>query len=345
MDGSIRLSPADRQAVLDSVQRGGGDHRAARRAHVLLLLADGHSGRSVTAVLYCSVELVAEVRRAFRAGGVAAALNDRPAVRPIPRWWASVLAWVLGRTPGAFGFRRSRWSCGTLAAAVRERLGVRVGRETVRKALHDLGLAWRRPRPVVGPADPEHDRKMRAIRRLLAALPADEVAVFQDEVQLDLNPKIGSAWMLRGLQAEVVTPGDNDRRHLAASVVAGTGTLVVSRPTRRRNADQFLAHLADLCTRLRRWRVIHVICDNAAFHKSRAVRRWVDERGGRVVLHYLPTRAPEENPVERVFWRLHEAVTRNHRCRTIDALVRRAVDWLEREGAANPPLPAYGLAA
>ena len=63
---------------------------------------------------------------------------------------------------------------------------------------------------------------------MLASLPPDEVAVFQDEVQLDLNPKIGSAWMLKGFQAEVVTPGDNDRRHLAASVVAGSGTLVVS---------------------------------------------------------------------------------------------------------------------
>jgi transposase len=344
MDGSIRLSAADHKAVLDLVQRGGGAHRTVRRAHVLLLLADGYSGRAAMAVLYGSSDLVAEVRRSFHAGGLAAVLNDRPTVRRIPWWWAKVLAWVLGRPPGAFGFRRSRWSCGALATAVRERLGVRVGRETIRKVLHDLGLAWRRPRPVVGPADPEHDRKMRAIRRLLAALPPSEVAVFQDEVQLDLNPKIGSAWMLRGVQAEVVTPGDNDRRHLAASVVAGSGTLVVSRPTRRRNAAQFLAHLADLCGRLRRYRVIHVICDNAAFHKSRTVQRWVEDRGGRVALHYLPTRAPEENPVEQVFWRLHEAVTRNHRCRTIDALVRRAVDWLEHEGRASPPT-AYGLAA
>jgi hypothetical protein len=57
----------------------------------------------------------------------------------------------------------------------------------------------------------------------------------------------------------------------------------------------------------------------------------------------LADEAPEKNPVERVFWRLHEAVTRNHRCRTIDTLVRQAVDWLEQEGAANPPLLAYGL--
>ena len=227
----------------------------------------------------------------------------------------------------------------------RETIGVRAGRETVRRVLHDLGLVWRRPRPVVGPADPDHAAKMRAIRALLAGLPADQVAVFQDEVQLDLNPKVGSAWMLKGCQAEVVTPGDNVRRHLAVSVLAGSGNLVVSGPTERRNSAQFVAHLADLCRRPRRWRVIHVICDNASFHKSEAVRKWVKKRGSGVVLHYLPSRAPEENPVERVFWRLHEAVARNHRFGSIEELVGAAVEWLEREGATAPLAEDNAMAA
>lgn len=253
--------------------------------------------------------------------------------------------WALDFAPADFGFRRSRWSCGALAVALRETIGVRVGRETVRRVLGDLGFVWRRPRPVVGPADPDHAAKMRAIRELVAGLPADEVAVFQDEVQLDLNPKVGSAWMLRGCQAEVVTPGDNVRRHLAVSVLVGTGNVVVSGPTPRRNSAQFVAHLADLCRRLRRWRVIHVVCDNASFHKSKAVRTWVGKRRGRVVLHYLPSRAPEENPVERVFWRLHEAVTRNHRFGTVEELVGAAVEWLEREGRMLLTATDYNLAA
>ena len=32
-----------------------------------------------------------------------------------------------------------------------------------------------------------------------------------------------------------------------------------------------------------------------------------------VKVHYLPKYAPNTNPIERVWWRLHEAVTRNHR--------------------------------
>ena len=43
-----------------------------------------------------------------------------------------------------------------------------------------------------GPRDPNHDAKLRKIRRLIAALPADETVVFQDEVDINLNPKIGA---------------------------------------------------------------------------------------------------------------------------------------------------------
>ena len=345
MDGIIRLCDADRKSALRIVQRGG-EHRVARRAHVLLLLGEGRGVRFIAAVLFCSYDLIAEVRRDYRRSGLAAALGrEGQPVDRIPWWWNQLLVWLLRFTPVDFGFRRWRWSCATLALVLREQMGIRLERESVRCILREMGFVWRRPRPVVGPADPEHEPKMRAIRRLLAKLPPSEVAVYQDEVQLDLNPKIGSQWMLAGIQAEVVTPGDNVRRHLAVSLLAGTGRLVVSGPTTRRNTTQFIAHLEDLCRRLRRWKVIHVICDNAAFHKSRAVGRWLAQRKGRVVVHYLPTRAPQENPVENVFWRLHEAVTRNHRCATIDELIESAVGWLKEEGAAKPPQTTYNLAA
>ena len=179
---------------------------------------------------------------------------------------------------------------------------------------------WRRPRPVLGPKDPEYRRKLRAIRRLLATLPDDETAVFQDEVDINTNPKIGSMWMRRGQQAEVVTPGNNVKRYLAGSLHWRTGKLLVSSPGTQRNADLFVRHLDDLRRRLRCYRRIHVICDNAKFHDCAKVRQFLAQRGHRIVIHFLPTYAPETNPIERVWWHLHEEITRNHRCKTIDEL-------------------------
>jgi putative transposase len=165
-------------------------------------------------------------------------------------------------------------------------------------------------------------------------------------LNIHLNPKIGSQWMVCAEQAQVVTPGDNEKRHLAGSLVYRTGTLLVSSPATRRNAQMFIAHLDDLRRRLRSSRVIHVICDNAKFHDCRAVREYLTRWAHRMKLHFLPTRAPETNPIERVWWRLHEAITRNHRATTMEGLLDQVYDWIDHQGSLSTTIQAtYAQAA
>ena len=52
-------------------------------------------------------------------------------------------------------------------------------------------------------------------------LPRDEVAVYVDEVDIHLNPKIGPDWMLCGQQKTVLTPGKNEKRYLAGAWMLG----------------------------------------------------------------------------------------------------------------------------
>jgi putative transposase len=295
----------------------------------LLLLDRDWSYRDIIDALFCSSDLVAAVKRRFLDAGVEAALAEPDVESVIPYWKVAVVGWVQDATPRDFGFFRSRWSCELLARVLEEQHGVTLGGETVRRALHELGFAWRRPRPIVGLTDPEYDVKLGRIKRLLETLPEDEVAVFQDEVDVHLNPKLGSAWMPVGEQATVETPGNNVKRHVAGSLVWRTGTLLVSPPSKRRNATLFLAHLDDLRRRLRGFRRIHVICDNASFHDCRRVREYLQQWGHRIQLHFLPKYAPETNPIERVWWHLHETITRNHRCRSIEELLAEAYDWFE----------------
>jgi transposase len=332
MDGSIRLSAADRKTALQAF-RAATDPALRLRLHIVLLLDAGHPWATIAAVLFTSTHTINRWRRRFHAGGLAALLDAR---RPGRRRWGSfwvalVVGWVTLREPAAFGFVRSRWSCATVALLLRERFDVAVSRETVRRWLRRAGLVWRRPRPVLGPKDPARAAKLRKLRALLRTLPASEVAVFQDEVDLNTNPKIGSMWMRRGQQAEVVTPGNNVKRYLAGSLNWRSGELILtqSRPGQGRNAALFVAHLDDLRRRLRRYRVIHVICDNARAHDCKKVREYVKRWGARIRVHYLPAYAPETNPIERVWWHLHEEITRNHRCRDIEDLLELVFAWLE----------------
>ena len=48
----------------------------------------------------------------------------------------------------------------------------------------------------------------------------------------------------------------------------------------------------------------------------------------RIDLHLLPAYSPDCNPIERVRWHLHESVTRNHRCKSMQELLDLTFAWL-----------------
>lgn len=329
------LTPADRRELLDHYRRPT-EPETRLRSHILLLLDDAHSWATIRAVLFCSLGTISRWKRRFEADGVDAVFG-RPRGRRrsgVHLWAILVVRWVLTLSPTHFRFARSRWSCEAVAVVLREDYRVTVGRETVRLWLRDAGLVWRRPRPTIRPKDPDREKTLAALRSLLKKPPPSETAVFMDEVDVNLNPKVGCQWVRRGQQAAVETPGTNQKRYLAGGIHWRTGRVLLTegRPKEGRGAALFCRHLDDLRRAFRRYTVIHVICDNAGFHKadkSKAVKDYLKEWGHRVVLHYLPTYSPDCNPVERVWWRLHEAVTRNHRCRTIDELLDLTFDWFE----------------
>jgi transposase len=329
MSDSIQLTPAEHKALLD-YYRSDPDPQLRLRAHIVLLLAAGHTWAVVATVLFCSRRTIARWKKRFQRGRVQALLG-RPRGVPTrlgPRWVQVLVGWVAQQTPRAFGFLRSRWCCEVLALLLWRQHRLDVSRETVRRHLHQAGLVWRRPRPVLRRQDPLREQILAELRRLLVGLPDDETAVFQDEVDIHLNPKIGCMWMRKGEQAEVATPGDNDKAYLAGSLHWRTGALITTEGPQR-DGKLFVAHLQELRRRLRRYKVIHVICDNAKFHHSCwEVWEFCYRYGNRVQLHFLPKYAPDLNPIERVWWRLHEAITRNHQCKSLEELVDLALTWL-----------------
>ena len=147
-------------------------------------------------------------------------------------------------------------------------------------------------------------------RALLDNLPDDEVAVYEDEVDIHLNPKIGLDSMNRGQQKEVVTPGGNEKRYLAGAMNAKTRLLTV----------------------------------NFRIHDSKITRQSLALYNGRIVLHFLPPYCPNENKIERLWRDLHSEVTRNHNCKNMQELMRN-VRYFIRRRAVRPSLRIRKLAA
>jgi len=340
MEGNITLRGGQRKALLE-MYRKDADPSVRMRAQVILLLSEPrYTWALVAAVMFCSTATISRWKEHFEREGVEGLRVERRGRResasgPNGMWLRVVLRWVLKLSPPAFGLARSRWSCEAVALLLMEVHHVKVSRETVRRWLARERVVWRRPRPVPGPKDPQRRKVLAGLRELLEKLPADEVAVFQDEVDVNLNPKIGCMWMAKGRQAEVVTPGTNKKKYIAGSLDWRTGKLTATEGDKR-NAELFVRHLDELRNKYRRYKVIHVICDNARFHSiatSHLLGEYMLLWDHRIKLHYLPTYSPDANPVERVWWRMHEAVTRNHRCPDLDSLLDMVFVWLQEKGS------------
>jgi len=337
MTRSVILDSRQRQALLDRYRKDP-DPEVRFRAHVLLLLADGHTWATVATFLFCSSRTIDRWVKRFHREGAEAVAGHKPGrrFRFGAGWLAVVVDLVSTKVPRDFGFLRSRWCCEVVALLMLRLYHLDVSRETIRRWLHRGEMVYRRPRPVLKPDEEERRAKLAELRQLLAELPDDETAVFQDEVDINTIPKIGSMWMFKGQQAEIETPGDNEKRYLAGSIHWRSGQVFLTegKPKQGRNAALFLAHLDDLRGRLRRYKKIHVICDNAKFHRSEAVMIYLWDHRERLELHFLPRRSPDCNPIERVWWHLHEEVTRNHQCRSMEELLDFTFGWL---GSRNQP--------
>jgi putative transposase len=122
MEGNLRLSVKERKSCLSTYRAA----NSARRALILLLLADGRTYREIMAATLASPTMIRAVTKDWEAGGVACVLGTQPQPFVLPCWLIVVVRWLLHKTPQDFGFFRTRWSCALLALLLWEQEGIRI---------------------------------------------------------------------------------------------------------------------------------------------------------------------------------------------------------------------------
>jgi transposase len=330
---NIIIAPQVRKGLITEMKRETKPSRRLRM-HIILLASEGRSPTEISRMLFCSRTTVYAVVGRF-AGEGQVAFDDRKRRGPEPllgkRANERVEHLVEEDSPTDHGWLRSRWSCKLLALQLfGERAALLVSRETVRRALHRLGFRWRRPRPVPPDKDSEEQiEQKRARLEDVRRMTREEAGTFfQDETKLETNPKVGFCWMRRGKQKPLRTPGTNRKVWISGALNFATGRLHwVS--GERRNDELFVRLLDKLRRTYRCHKELHLATDNDTSHTSKRVKEYVEGSGGRVRLHPLPSWSPESNPVELVWWSLHEAVSCNHQCEGLEDLVEFAEGYLK----------------
>jgi transposase len=302
--------------------------------HILLLCAQGRTPTEVADSLFCSRSSVYRTVAAYRSGKLGCGWGDATEADAPPglcSWQRSVLS-LLKRAPAAYGWCRTRWSCATLALQLAARRGFRVSRETIRRALHQLGYAWKRARHAARDDDPERVTRLARIRHLCETLPRDAALFFADELDIHLLPKLGYEWMLKGTQKEVETPGTNQKQYLAGALNHLTGKLIGA-VGEKKNRFLFirLLEMIDRGCPARQFTKVYVVADNYKIHKARAVAEWLAKHP-RFEVVWLPSYCPRANPIERAFGDVHDKCTRNHKRKRLGDLVGDVVWHLKVNG-------------
>lgn len=317
--------------------------RAARRCKdgalktrylIVLNLGNGKTPTETADCLQVSRSTVHKIAKRFKEHGEAGLVDRREenGEEKLEETYLGVLWNVVYSSPEEHGWPRPTWTREMLVITMKKKTGIEIHVSTMSRALAQIAARRGRPKPTVNCPWKERrkQRRLREIRKVVQELTAEEVGVYEDEVDIHLNPKIGLDWMVRGQQKEVVTPGKNVKRYLAGALDAVTGELIYVEGEQK-NSLLFIELLWKLTQHYAEATKIHVILDNYSIHHTEQVKKSLaSPEGQRLKLHFLPPYCPDHNKIERTWQDLHANVTRNHTCRDMHRLMRNVRAYVKR---------------
>ena len=298
----VQLSPLERAELERRARSQRARADVARRARMMLMLADGMPYTAIEAALGCSSATVALWKQRFVAGGVAGLGARHQGTRATvltPALEARILAWTR-RQPltGA-----THWSTRLLG----RKLGV--SHTLIAKAWQRAGLQPHRLERYLRSTDPDFETKAADIIGLYLNPPAHAAVFCVDE-------KTAIQALDRRDPVLPMSPGRAERhgfeyvRHGTLSLYAALETrtgAVLGKTAARHTSSEFVAFLADLVASQPQRRAIHVIADNLSAHKTPQVQTFLTAHP-RVTLHFTPTYSSWLNQVELWFAKIERDV-------------------------------------
>jgi transposase len=308
------------------------DAGSRMRYLIILKLLAGRKPGDIASYLGIHRDTVYRVAKRFSQRGELGLLDGRAnnGSDKLNKDFLSTLDRLVRGSPQDHGHRRPTWTRELLLKTLLALGFPKVHVATLSRALALIRARRARPRPTVGCpwSSRRKNRRLKKIRELIEGLPEDEVVLYEDEVDIHLNPKIGYDWTGYGQQKEVLTPGKNVKRYLAGALDVRTGVLHYVEGEKK-DSWLFVELLGKLYLHYAKVKRIHVILDNYGIHDSRLVAWALLEAEGRIKLHPLPPYCPNDNRIERVWEDLHAEVTRNHTCPDMDALMVEVRHYLQ----------------
>ena len=292
-----KLNAAERQMMDQLLSTEAIGHKQATRLQVVLARADGKATSEIAAVLRIHAQTVSDVVRRFNYYGLDGLLkqpNHKPGKAPITQKVINrVLKLVQTQRPEA----ATHWSTREIA----KQIGI--SHTKVHQILQAHDLKPHLVRRFRTSDDPAFEQKLEDIVGLYLNPPENAIVLCVDE-------KSQVQALERAQPILPLRPGIPERqthdyvRHgvtnLYAALDVASGKVIAALADRHRQAE-YIEFLDLVDRRTPKKKVLHLVVDNASTHNTEAVRRFLEQRPGRYVVHFTPTHASWLNLVERWF--------------------------------------------
>jgi transposase len=163
----VRALTENERKELEHEYHSGEDARLIRRSQMILLSSEGWKVGAIAGVVRESEDTVARWVKRYNHEGLNG-LHDRPksgAPRKIDAAYEAEVITAVRTRPRALAQETSLWTLAGLVSYMRERTGVQIGRETMRRVLARHGFVMSRPAHHVHSPDPEYLLKKRRLKR------------------------------------------------------------------------------------------------------------------------------------------------------------------------------------
>jgi transposase len=304
----------------------------ARRAEVIVRLADGASFTAIAAAVGCFPDYINRWKQRFereRLAGLRAKYRGQPPTRRTAALEARILAKT--RQPPPDG--STQWSTRKLAKVI----GVSHG--LIAQVWRRAGLQPHRLERYMLSQDPDFEQKAADVLGLYLNPPAQAVVFAVDEkTAIQALDRLDPVLPLSPGRAE--RHGFEYYRHGTLSLYAALNTKtgeVVGQTVPRHTSDAFVDFLHDIIDTQPRRREIHVIVDNLSAHKTKRVQAFLAGHP-RVQLHFTPTHSSWLNQVELWFAKIERDLLARGIFTSIPDLARKIRRYIKRYNEDPKPI-------
>ena len=318
------LRENDLQLMEALLEHGQIKHKYAVRLQTIINRAKGLSTNNIAMFLGININTVCKHIKRYNEGGLESLLRDKPrkpGTEPISENMKNKLVqFVCQNKPE----NETHWSMRELS----KRFGI--SHTAVSTILKEHGLKPHLVKRFQFSTDKEFESKLADAVGLYLNPPENSIVFWVDEKsQIQALERTQPILPMRSGIPERQT--HDYYRHGTTTLFAALNVAsgrVIGKCGKSHKADDYVEFLKVLDKKAPNGKVLHIIADNYSSHKAPSVKKYLEEKEGRFVMHFIPTYSSWLNMIERWFAEITNKRIRWESCGSLKELEKAIYDYI-----------------